>query len=117
MFKNFIIRTSSGPQTLKIEVADSFIKRLLGLMGRKKIPQGQGLLLSPCNSIHMFFMRFSIDVIYLDKNYVIKKIVRNVKPFIGISICLKAESVIEMAAGEADRLDLRIGNVFETPDN
>ena len=93
---------------IKIEIADTFFKRLIGLIGRKNLPAGQGLLIAPCNSIHMMFMRFAIDAIYIDKNFVIKKIVRNLKPWIGFSICFGAWAVIEMNAGEAVRLNLQV---------
>ena len=58
---------------LKIKIANNFFKRFLGLMGKKKLPGGEGLLIAPCKSIHMCFMRFSIDAIFIDKNFVIKK--------------------------------------------
>ena len=110
--KNFEIKTSSGLKNLEIEIANGFLKRLLGLMGRKKLPQGQGLLLSPCNSVHMLFMKFSIDVVYVDENFVIKKIVHNLPAWTGISICFGAKAAFEFSAGEADRLNLEVGNKF-----
>ena len=77
-------------QTLDIEIAESFLSRFCGLMLRKNLPEGRGLLLAPCNSVHMGFMRFAIDVIYLDENFCIKKIVRNLRPWIGLSMCFGA---------------------------
>ena len=94
---------------LKIEKADTFFKRLRGLIGRDNLAQGQGLLIAPCNSIHMLFMKFDIDAIFIDKNFVIKKIVSNLKTWTGFSICLSAWGVVEVAAGEAKRLNLKIG--------
>ena len=82
----------------------------MGLMGRKKIPKGCGLLIMPCNSIHMLFMRFPIDAVYIDKNFSVKKIVRNLPAWRGMSICKDAHAVIEFAAGEADRLNFRLGS-------
>ena len=99
--------------TVEIELAESFLSRLRGLMGRKKLEKGRGLLLAPCNSIHMLFMRFAIDVIYLDKEYCIKKISRNVFPWIGMSFCFGAWAALEMASGEADRLKLAVGQKFK----
>ena len=99
--------------TLEIEIAESFFSRLRGLMGRNRLKNGRGLLLAPCNSIHMLFMRFSIDVIYLDKEYCIKKIARNVLPWIGMSFCFGAWGALEMASGEADRLKLAVGQKFK----
>ena len=97
---------------LEIELAESFFSRLRGLMLRSHLDTGKGLLLAPCNSIHMLFMRFAIDVIYLDKEYCIKKIARNVLPWIGMSFCFGAWAALEMASGEADRLKLAVGQKF-----
>mgnify|MGYP002622247701 CR=1 FL=1 len=81
----------------------------MGLMGKKSLSKETGLLIAPCQSIHMMFMRFSIDAVYIDKNFVIKKIVRNLKTWTGISICISAWGVIEINAGEAERLNLKVG--------
>ena len=110
MFKKCMIKNDDYENFFQLEIADTFLKRFLGLMGRKKIPAGQGLLILPCNSIHMLFMRFSIDAVYIDKNYIVKKIVKNLTPFIGMSICAGAHAVIELAAGEAERLNFQIGS-------
>ena len=75
--QNKKIQIEGAPQSapfLKVKIADTFFTRLAGLMFQKKLPQGTGLLLVPCNSVHMCFMRFSIDVIYLDKDYKIIEI-------------------------------------------
>ena len=94
---------------IHIEIADTFLKRLVGLIGRKNLPAGEGLLIAPCNSIHMFFMRFPIDAIYIDKNFEIKKIVRDLKAWTGFSYCRGAWAVVEVAAGESARLNLKVG--------
>ena len=99
-------------RTLEIEIAESFLSRFCGLMLRKNLPSGRGLLLAPCNSVHMGFMRFSIDVIYLDENFCIKKIVRNLRPWIGFSACFGAWGALELPNGEAGRLQLEIGQKF-----
>lgn len=98
---------------LKIKIADNFFARLIGLIGKKNLRRDSGLLIAPCQSIHMLFMRFSIDAIYIDKNFVIKKIVRNLKTWTGFSICLSAWGVVEVAAGEAERLNLKVGEKLE----
>ena len=99
--------------TLEIESADNFFKRFCGLMFRRRLAQGRGLLLEPCNSVHMLFMRFSIDVIYLDEKLCIKKIVHNLLPWIGISFCFGAHCALELPSGEADRLKLLVGQKFQ----
>ena len=112
MTKIFEIKTSGGLKKLQIEMADNFIGRVLGLMGRKKLSQGHGLLLTPCNSVHMLFMRFPIDVVYVDENFVIKKIVHNLPTWTGLSICFGAKAAFEFSAGEADDLNLKVGDKF-----
>ena len=95
-------------RTIKVEKADTFFKRLIGLIGRKKIDSATGLLIAPCISIHMLFMRFSIDAIFIGKDFRIKKIVRNLKTWTGFAVCLNDWGVIEMEAGAADRLKLEV---------
>ena len=99
-------------QILTIEIADTFLSRLCGLMFRSPLKPQQGLLLAPCNSVHMLFMRFAIDVVYLDKDYRIKKIVHNLSTWIGLSMCLGAWAAVELRAGEATRLKLQVGQIL-----
>ncbi len=94
---------------LEILIADSFFTRFAGLMFRKPLPKATGLFLAPCNSVHMCFMRFSIDVVYLDKEYNIIKVVKHLCPWLSLSVCTKAWAVLEMTAGEAERCGLAEG--------
>lgn len=94
---------------LEVIIADSFFTRFAGLMFKKKLPPATGLLLAPCNSVHMCFMFFAIDVVYLDKEYKVIKVVKNLKPWIGLSMCNKAWATLEMTAGEADRYGCKVG--------
>lgn len=94
---------------LSVELADTVWKRFKGLMMRKEMPSGQALFLHKTNSIHMCFMYFPIDAVYVDNRKHIVKIVRNLPAWTGISACLKADSVLEMKAGEAKLLGLAVG--------
>ena len=98
-----------GAPFLEIKIADSFLTRLAGLMFQKKWPQATALLLVPCNSVHMCFMRFAIDVVYIDKEYRILKIVKSLEPWFGLSMCNKAWAALELSAGEAERCGLAVG--------
>lgn len=98
---------------LEVLIADSFLTRFAGLMFRQKLPAATGLFLAPCNSVHMCFMRFAIDVVYLDKEYNILKVVHDLKPWIGLSLCSKAWAVVEMTAGEVERCGLAVGQRLE----
>ena len=105
-------RVEETGDVIKVEIADNAFKRFLGLMGRRRLDSGRGLFLTPCNSIHMCFMRFAIDAVYVDKNYRIKKIVRGLRPWIGLSMCLGAFGVLELPAGDADKFNLEVGQSF-----
>lgn len=98
-----------GAPFLKIMIADTFLARLRGLMGRKILADKTGLLLVPCDSVHMCFMRFPIDVVYLDKKFTILKIVKNLRPWTGLSMCRGAWAALELNEGEAERFGCEIG--------
>ena len=105
----YIEGAPQGAPFLEIKIADSFFTRLAGLMFQKKLPTATGLLLTPCNNVHMCFMRFAIDVVYIDKDFKILKIVKHLKPWIGLSMCCKAWGTLELTAGEAERCGLAVG--------
>jgi len=109
--------TFKGHKEIKItvEIGNTWWLRFKGLMGRSRasLPKGEGLFLQHTNSIHMCFMRFAIDAVYFDKNLKIVKIVRHLHPWIGLSACLKADSCLEMRAGEAERIGMKVGMVAE----
>ncbi len=110
--------THQETPVLRVEVADSFLRRFLGLMGRKCIEPSRALLLSPCSSVHMCFMSFSIDVIYLKREkdgdgWETVKVERALYPWIGFSACQNADAVLEMKSGEAERLGVQEGTVWD----
>lgn len=111
--KTFIIESSNI--TLTVHLATTFWQRFCGLMMRRPLPPATALLIAPCNSIHMCFMRFAIDAVYLDKQGRILKITRHLRPWLGLSACWRAHSVLEMTARQADALGLKVGQVFQTP--
>ena len=65
---------------VRAEVARTFWQRLKGLMGRKSLPPGEGMLILRCNAIHTCFMRFAIDATFMDAEGRIVKTVRNIRP-------------------------------------
>lgn len=88
--------------------ADSFLSRLGGLLVLAPLNAGQGLLLVPCASVHTAFMRYAIDVVFLDRAGVIKKIVPSLKPW-RAAACPGAYQTLELATGQAARLGLAPG--------
>ncbi len=95
-----------------VELADSGPRRSRGLLGRKGLAAGEGLWIVPCEAVHTFGMQFSIDLVYLDRKYRIRKIRRNVPPW-RLSACLRAHSVIELAAGSIPENIAQPGDIVE----
>lgn len=62
-------------------MADTFSSRLVGLLNRRSIEAQEALVINRCQSIHMFFMRFAIDVIFVDRNFVVVGLTPNIKPY------------------------------------
>jgi uncharacterized membrane protein (UPF0127 family) len=83
-------------------VAQNSRERRTGLLKHTSLPEGEGLLISPCEAIHTFGMKFPIDVLFLDRKRRIAK-VRERVPRSRLAICLTAESVLELPAGTAAR--------------
>jgi len=95
-----------------LEVADSGAKRNKGLLGREELLPGEGLWILPCESVHTFFMQFSIDLVYLDRKLRIRKVRSNVAPW-RISACFSARSVIELPAGTIRNTQSKPGDILE----
>ena len=93
-------------------VADRPLARMKGLLGKRELPAGEGILIRPCNSIHMFFMRFAIDAIFIDRDGTVVKIVANLKPW-RMAWARRAHTVVELAAGEAQRRAIAVGEKLE----
>ena len=81
-----------------VEIADTSGKRRVGLLKHKGLQPGEGLWIVPCESVHTFFMKFPIDLVYVDKKQRVRK-VRNAVPAWRLSICLSAHSILELPAG------------------
>lgn len=94
------------------DVAGSFLKRFKGLMGKKSLVKGQGLLILPCNSIHMFFMRFPIDAVFLDKNNKIVRIEKNLKPWSVSKPVFRVNSVLELPSGAVSETGTETGDTL-----
>jgi uncharacterized membrane protein (UPF0127 family) len=95
-----------------LEVADSSAKRNKGLLGRTGLAAGEGLWILPCQSVHTFGMKFSIDLVYLDQKRRIRKIRSNVPPW-RVSACLTAHSVIELPSDTVRETQSRPGDELE----
>lgn len=93
-------------------IANTFFKRFKGLMGKKTLDKGDGLYIYKCNSIHMFFMRFPIDVIFLDKNKAIVHLIENFKPW-RLTLPVKfAMDTLELPAGTIKKYNISLGDTI-----
>ena len=81
-----------------VEIAGSGESRRKGLLGRDGLGPGEGLWIVPCESVHTFFMRFAIDLVYLDRKHRVRKVCSAVGPW-RLSACLSAHSILELPAG------------------
>lgn len=90
--------------------ADNFFKRFMGLMFKKDLPFGKGLHITPCNSIHMCFMNFPLDIIFLNKNLEIVAIIEGIKPWKLSNIVSNANSVLELSAGTIAKTSSTVGD-------
>jgi hypothetical protein len=95
-----------------MEVADSAAKRSRGLLGRECLAPGEGLWIRPCEAVHTFWMRFPIDLIYLDRKNRIRKLVNSVPPW-RLSACLLAHSVLEFPSGTIRDTHTQPGDTLE----
>jgi uncharacterized protein len=94
------------------EVAESPIARMRGLMGRGRLEPGQGMLINGTASIQMLFMRFPIDVVFLDRNRAIVGISHDVMPWKGLAGARGAGAALELPAGTASEHGLELGDVL-----
>jgi len=91
-------------------IADTFFARFRGLQLKRDLPAGCELLITPCNSIHMFFMRFSIDAVFIDANNTILYIEESMKRWRISKVISKSKSVLELPAGTASATGTKPGD-------
>jgi uncharacterized membrane protein (UPF0127 family) len=92
-------------------LAYSPLTRMRGLLGRRELAAGDGLLLRPAGSIHTHFMRFAIDAVFLDRDDRVLHVRHAMKPW-RAARRRGAKSVLELRAGEAARRNIQIGDVL-----
>jgi uncharacterized protein len=95
----------------RLLVAVGPFQRMRGLLGRKELPAGEGILLRPAGSIHMFFMRFAIDAIFLDEALVVIDVVPDLQPW-RMAGRRGAKAVVELASGECARRGIEPGDAL-----
>lgn len=99
-----------------LETASSLRAKFLGLMGRARLPDGHGLWLPASNGIHMMFMRFPIDAVFvgraeIDGTRVVRSVHRRLRPWVGLVPLVRgADGVLELPAGTIERTGTQVGD-------
>ncbi|HOX39082.1 MAG TPA: DUF192 domain-containing protein [Candidatus Brocadiia bacterium] len=110
--KKVVNKTRGATLVENLEIADNPLSRAKGLLGRSGLPDGAGLLIIPCNNIHMFFMRFAIDVVWVDRQNVVLGTINELKKW-RVAFCFPARAVIELPPGRLRRIEVRKGDQLE----
>ena len=119
-FLDPIPATPSAPWILRNARHDHVVARMLetafdrearnrGLLGRSSLADDAALILAPCNSIHTFFMRFAIDVVFVDRDGRVRRTRPSLRPW-RLQAAFRAFAVIEFASGALERSDTRVGD-------
>jgi uncharacterized membrane protein (UPF0127 family) len=96
----------------RVERVDSFLGRLRGLLGRSGLAEGEGMILEGCAAVHTAFMRFPLDLCFLDREARVLKVVRSLPPW-RAARARGASHVVEFPAGTVARADVRAGDLLE----
>lgn len=100
--------SSTQSAVLEVRLTESFIERNRGLLALPPLLEGEGLLITPCCSVHTFNMKYSLDLVYLDRALKIVKIVENIAAN-RMSLSWRAKNTLELKSGEVERLKLSVG--------
>lgn len=96
----------------RLRLADSFFKRLKGLLGTDELPVGDALLIRPCNAIHMFGMRYALDIVFASRENVVLQTIRALQPG-QTAKCSQAAYVLELPCGTLDATGTEPGDGLE----
>ena len=109
--KNFVARDIDTGVIIanRVNVASTRAKRAIGLLGRNHLESGEALWITPCHGVHTWFMRFSIDLAFLDRELRVLRIVPDVRPW-RFAYARRSRYVLELPAGAAARRGLQTGD-------
>jgi uncharacterized membrane protein (UPF0127 family) len=113
--KHLTIRNTGKAVTVgtRIVLADTFLSRLFGLLGKSRLEPGCGLLIRPSSGVHTMGMLFPIDVVALDKAMRVVKVWQRLPPFRMTSVSFKVRSVLELTAGQIEACQIEHGDQLE----
>ncbi|OQW49910.1 MAG: hypothetical protein A4S09_11730 [Proteobacteria bacterium SG_bin7] len=95
-----------------VEIASTIVQRVIGLLGKSEFTEGKALWIQRCTSIHTFFMRFPIDVVFVDKELKVCKVVQNIKPFRLANSYFCGHSVFEFSSPHPVLKELQPGDTL-----
>lgn len=95
-----------------VDVANSFFTRTLGLIPKNAISDNEGLIIKPCCSVHTFFMKFSIDVLFINRKNEVIALYENVRPYRILPVHFTSSYVIELCANQISRTNVNIGDII-----
>ena len=102
-FVSVVNQTTGEVLARRAAVAETMWTRFLGLQGQPRLPAGAGLVLLPCASIHMLFMRFPIDAVFATREGRVVRVGRRLRPWVSASFASSALYCVELPAGAAER--------------
>jgi uncharacterized protein len=116
MIHGHLTRANNDQVIRNISKTTNFIERMRGLLASPPIKQNEGLLITPCSSVHTFGMRYDIDLVFIDKQWTVVKTVKSLKPW-RMSASNAAFMVLELATNSIERLQLANGQQLEWHDD
>jgi uncharacterized protein len=107
----YLVRNLDRDQTLATRalLASDSRTRREGLLKRDSLDEGEGLLITPCEAIHTFGMKFSIDVVFLDRTRKVRKVL-HAMPRNRVGFCLSGDIALELPAGTAEATGTQVGD-------
>ncbi|MHB8302667.1 MAG: DUF192 domain-containing protein [Acidobacteriaceae bacterium] len=106
-------RTRGTLVASRVQVADTFVTRLVGLLGRDRLDEDGGLLIQPSSGVHTFGMRFSIDVAAIDRRGRVRALWHNLPPWRMSGISWRYHSMLELPAGQLQRCSVQVTDQLE----
>jgi len=103
---------ASDPLCPECEIVETTFARMRGLLGRRELPGGHGMLINPSPSVMTWFMHFPIDVVFIDREWRVVRIVDRLRPW-RIAGARRAVAALELPGGTAAAFELRVGDVLE----
>lgn len=97
----------------RVTVADTSLRRMVGLLGKNELGPGEGLWIRPSSGVHTIGMRFPIDVVGLDKNHRVIKLWQCLRPYRMTSVSAALRSVVELPPGRIMECQIQVGDLID----